>query len=260
MRNRRTGAASLLGALAAVLAGCGGGFLGQGDHPSTVAGTFFGASRAVGQGVARSFVTLDADGKPTAIGARFTSGAMRGITVSPPPLSAAEFTLSLPRQAAAALPIADISFGYTTGHPPDPLEEPHIFIVFALETAAARAGITPDAPNAGAVPEAQYIPQDHRIGFIIIPGIGLPWFDPTEPVFTGEPFVTNIDQSFFQGRLAAIIPEAPVDFLNTRAEASAAIKQSAAVQKPGYYPTRFHVSYDAVAGEHVMTLEGLRLR
>ena len=152
------------------------------------------------------------------------------------------------------------SFGFTSGHPPDPLEEPHVFIVFSLETTAGRAGITADAPNAGTAPEAQYIPQDHRIGFIIIPGIGLPWFDPTEPVFTGEPFVTNIDQSFFQGRLEAVIPEAPVDFLSTHATADAAIKQSAAVQRPGYYPPRFHVSYDAASGEHVMAIEGLRLR
>ena len=118
MQNRRTRGLPLLAALGAALvlaasglAGCGGGFVGQGDKPTTVAGTYFGASRSVGQGVARAFVTLDADGHPTALGARFTSGAMRGITVSAPPFSAAEFTLGLPSQASTALPFRDISFG-----------------------------------------------------------------------------------------------------------------------------------------------------
>jgi hypothetical protein len=258
--NRKTVFAALAAVLTAALAGCSGGFAGQGDNSPTVAGTYFGPTRAAGNGTARAFVTLGADGNPTAIGARFTPGAMSGITVSPPPLNAAEVTLPLPQEARAALPFQDISYGYTTGHFPEVLDEPHVFIPFSLETTQGRTLITPDAPNADANPEPQFIPEDHQKGFIIVPGVGLPWFDPTQAAFNGGEFVTNIDQAFFQGRMVSIIPESPVSFLSTRAEATAEIKQSTAVQRPGYYPTRFHVSFDAATGEHIMALEGLRRR
>lgn len=260
MFNRKTILAAFAAVLTAALAGCSGGFAGQGDNAPTVAGTYFGPTRAAGNGTARAFVTLGADGNPTAIGARFTTGAMSGITVSPPPLNAAEVTLPLPAQAATALPFQDISYGYTTGHFPEVLDTPHVFITFSLETTQGRTLITPDAPNADASPEAQFIPEDHQKGFIIVPGVGLPWFDPTQALFTGGAFVTNIDQSFFQGRLVAVIPETPVSYLTTRADASAEIKQSASVQRPGYYPTRFHVGFDTATGEHIMALEGMRLR
>jgi len=261
--NRKTAALSVLAALTTVLgatlSGCGSGSaLGQGDNPKT--GTFFGPAQQAGNGTARAFVTFGEDGIPTALGARFTPAALTGITVSPPPLNAAEVTLPLPQEAQAFLPFRDISYGYTTGHFPEVLNEPHAFITFSLETTQARALITPDAPGADADPEAQFIPQDHQEGFIIVPGVGLPWFDPTQPVFTGGGFVTNIDQAFFQGRLVSIIPETPVSFLSTRAPATAAIKQSSAVQRPGYYPTRFHVDFDAATGEHIMALEGLQRR
>ena len=262
MFNRKATALSALAALTTVLtaalAGCSGGFAGQGDNPKT--GTFFGPAQQAGNGVARAYVTLREDGQPTAIGARFTPGAMTGITVSPPPLNAAEVTLPLPQEAQAALPFRDISYGYTTGHFPEVLDEPHVFITFSLETTEGRTLITPDAPNADADPAPQFIPQDHQKGFIIVPGVGLPWFDPTQPVFTGGEFVTNIDQAFFQGRLVSIIPETPVSFLSTRGEASAQIKQSSAVERGGYYPTRFRVGFDAATGEHFMALEGMRLR
>jgi hypothetical protein len=261
--NRKITALPLLAALTTVLCatlcGCGGGsVLGQGDKPPT--GTFFGPTRQAGNGTARAFVTFGEDGIPIALGARFTPGAMTGISVSPPPLNAAEFTLPLPPEAAAVLPFQDISYGYTTGHQPPVLGEEHVFITFSLETTQGRTLITPDAPGADANPAPQFIPEDHQKGFIIVPGVGLPWFDPTQPVFTGAEFVTNIDQAFFQGRLVSIIPETPVSFLNTRAEASAEIKQAAAVQRAGHYPTRFHVGFDAATGEHIMALEGLRLR
>jgi hypothetical protein len=262
--NRKTAALSALATLSALLvaalSGCGSGsVLGQGDRPPT-AGTFFGPAQPAGNGVARAFVTLADDGTPTALGARFTPGAMTGISVSPPPLNAAEFTLPLPPEAAAVLPFQDISYGYTTGHQPPVLGEEHVFITFSLETTQGRTLITPDAPNADVNPEPRFIPEDHQKGFIIVPGVGLPWFDPTQPVFTGEEFVTNIDQAFFQGRLVSIIPETPVSFLSTRGQATAEIKQSASVQRPGYYPTRFRVGFDATTGEHIMALEGLRLR
>src|SRR5262245_13028749 len=63
--------------------------------------TFVGEAKPIGNGTARTWVTLGADGKPTAIGVTFTEAALTGLPPAlTPRLIWTEFLLPLPPEAS----------------------------------------------------------------------------------------------------------------------------------------------------------------
>src|SRR5512139_2896924 len=65
------------------------------------AGTYLGPQTAVGGGQAHSFVTIDGNGKPTAIGVRMNEGALTNLpTTHPYDTPGIEFRVDLPKEAA----------------------------------------------------------------------------------------------------------------------------------------------------------------
>lgn len=256
------------------LSGCGGG---SSPLSTDKSGTFTGSPLSMGSGQARSFVTLDASGNPTAIGLKFGAGLLNnlpaaastqgrsaahsdGTTHLETPVSS--LTLPLPSQFGKT-PVQAISMDWEPGgHPPAGIyNTPHFDLHFYLNSAQERAAITPGSNSGTPAPAPGVLPAQYVSTVDTVPGQGVHWVDPTGPEFNppklfSQAYIYGVDK----GQLAFIEPMVSKAFLDSKQPFSAAIKQPGVFQKSGYYPSSYSVKFDAAKAEYTIALEGLTLR
>ncbi len=223
-------------------------------------GTLIGDEKPLGNGKVRSWVMLDADGKPSAIGVTFSESSLSGL----PGESRTEYVLALPEKASVT---AFNHIGITwdaIGHQPLGIyETPHMDVYFYIISPQARQYITAtglDRANVERKPSAEYIPA----GYVPLPG-GVPtegahWVDPASPEFNMQPFTRTFIYGFYNGRMVFMGPMVTKDFLETKTNTTDAIKLPERFLRNAYYPTRYSVKYDATAKEYTVSLEGMALR
>ncbi|VVB95192.1 Uncharacterised protein [uncultured archaeon] len=223
-------------------------------------GTLIGEEKTLGNGKVRSWATFDNDGKPSAIGVTFSESALSGL----PGESTTEYILALPEKASTTA-FNHIGLGWDAkGHPPLGIyETPHFDVFFYILSPQARQYITAtglDRANVEKKPEPEYIPA----GYLPLPG-GVPtqgahWVDPYSPEFNRQPFTRTFIYGFYNGRMVFMGPMVTKDFLETKTNTTDAIKLPERFLRLSYYPTRYSVTYDAVAREYTISLEGMALR
>ncbi len=248
-------------AVAVTLAACGGG---GDDGPRT----FEGASKSLGQGTAHSWVTVDAQNRPQAIGITLTESTLQGLPSTPVAgPAAAEVTLPLPAEAAPT-GIDHITVEWNPqGHEPDPIYGVgHFDFHFYQITEAARNAIVPSDPDfaakAARFPSAAYVPA----GYVPPPGdpaantvpqMGMHWVDPTSPEFSGKPFTATFIHGAYDGRFTFMEPMVAKSFLDTKPDYVRDLPQPAKWAVAGYYPTRYRVTYDAQSRVYRIVLDSL---
>jgi hypothetical protein len=230
------------------------------------AGTYDGPMAAMGAGSARTFVTIDGTGKPSAIGVKMSDGALDGLQAERPhDVPGWEYVLQLPKEAAGS--------GYThvvvnwnpQGHiPPGVYDLPHFDFHFYLMSPEQRAKITAageDRIRAHKMPS----PDEMPAGYQLPEGteearMGAHAIDPTAPEFTQHSFTKTFIYGFYDGRMAFLEPMVTKAFLETKPNVTEAIKLPKKYAERAYYPTKYNVSYDSSRHEYVITLEGLKFR
>lgn len=244
-----------------LLVACGGG---GDDGPRTIEG----AAQPLGQGSARSWVTLDAQGTPQAVGITLSEAALQGLpTTAAGGHAASEITLKLPAEAAAT-GIDHIEIDWNPqGHEPDPIYGvAHFDFHFYLITQAQQQAIVPSDPayatKAARLPAATYVPT----GYVPPPGdpvantvpqMGIHWVDPSSPEFNGKPFTSTFIYGSYDGRFTFVEPMVTKAFLDSKPDFVHDVAQPSRVAFSGYYPSRYRVSYDASAKVYRIVLDGL---
>lgn len=234
--------------------------------PGPAAGTYDGPSRDIEGGRAHTFVTLDAGGKPTAIGIRMSETVLSSLPAElPHDEHEREYVLSLPKEA-------EIS-GYNhvginwnpKGHPPPGVyDSPHFDFHFYLISPAQRDRITAkgeDLARAHKAPAPEFMPG----GYLLpegteVPRMGAHAVDPAGPEFNGKPFTKTFIYGFYDGSMAFLEPMATKAFLETKPDVTDPVKLPKAYARHAYYPTRYSVKYDAARREYVISLEDLIYR
>lgn len=252
-------------ALAAVMMISIPGWAGAGNA-SPAAGTYRGAPQHVGGGRAYTFVTLDAGGKPTAIGVRMSEAVLAGLPKEPPPgTGAVEYLLPFPKEAKSA--------GYThvgidwnpKGHmPPGVYDFPHFDFHFYLISAEQREKITAkgdDIARARKAPAPEMMPE----GYILpegteVPRMGAHAIDPQSPEFNKQPFTKTFIYGFYDGSIAFLEPMVTKAFLETKPNITEPVKLPRSYSQRAYYPTQYTVKYDESRREYVISLDGLASR
>jgi len=230
------------------------------------AGTVLGAPRPVGQGTARSFITFNSQGQPTAIGVSLSAGALSGLPTEPRAGAPGfEYGLPLPEEAAGA--------GYThvtldwnpQGHPPPGVYTvPHFDFHFYLITPEERARITAtgqDLEKTRRKPAPEFVPA----GYILPPGTEVPrmgahMINPAADEFQKKPLTKTFIYGSYDGRLIFLEPMVTKAFLESKPNVTESIGLPQAYPGPGYYPTRYSVKYDPASEEVRVSLEGLTQR
>lgn len=256
----------LLGVIAMVaVAGCGGS---DAVAPTGTPGTYFGPTLAMGNGTIRSYITYGANGQPTEVGATLTEAALTGLPTAQKTL----FEVMLPAEAAVT-PFNHIEFRYwPNGHDPDGLfDKQHFDVIPFMMTPAERDTITATGADYARVVKVPSI-EDIPIGYAQIPDVdqffaepryGTRYFDVAgfTPVLNHQqPYTTTLFYGLYDGKVNFF--EIPVTFalLEAQGNTTYAFPLPKSVPKPGYYPTRYRVKYDATTKEYTFAMEGLEYR
>jgi hypothetical protein len=271
-------AVSILGI--AVGAGCAGS---AGDQE------LMGESKSHGKGNVQSYAVLSADGAPSAIGISFSSGALESL---PPERNTTsrcfdldgngrindsgecegdlETVLPLPAQIAGR---ADIPFGWAMlnwnphGHPPEAWVPPHFDIHFysIAETALREIRVGPcgifmnceDFERAIKPVPAKYVHGDHVSVDAAVGEMGNHLIDSKTPEFgePPQPFTHTWIFGAYDGRI--IFHEAMItrDFLLSKPNLCAPIKQPSAWEAAGYYPTEYCIRHSEASGAVTVSME-----
>ena len=228
---------------------------------ATKSGTFVGEKKSLGNGMVRSWVTLDNDGKPLAVGVTFSEASLSGL----PAVNSTEYTLALPQQASA-MPFNHIAVNWNPkGHiPPGIYDVPHFDAHFYLISMEERKGITATGEDMVKITKnisSDFIPD----GYVAAPGGGEPmqgahWIDPAAPEFNGQRFTKTFIYGFYDGKMIFMEPMVTKAFLETKPNTTDNIKLPSRYPKSAYYPARYVVKYDATAKEYTVSLEEITLR
>lgn len=219
------------------------------------ASTHYGATVSIGQGSARTWIKLDGNGQPLALGVSLTESALSGLPQDPP---VAEYALQLPREAA------DTLFDHVTldwnahGHEPAGVYDvPHFDVHFYMIDEATRLVIAADDPGFEVAPDPAYLPQDYAQVPGGVPQMGVHWVDLTAPEFNGQPFSATFIYGSYWEEVTFFEPMVALDFLKQKPQFSAAIRQPQRYPQPGYaYPTSYSVNYDKEDQTYHISLEG----
>jgi hypothetical protein len=278
-RQRRAVVATAVSLLIAFTVAC------SRDHSLTAAERFtYGPAQTLGQGSARTYVELDANGVPTALGVALTETALSGLPQTPLPggPSAVNLTLALP--ASAQITGFDhVMLDWNPGgHEPEHVYTlPHFDFHFFLTTPAERDAIMPGDPawaaKAASFPAAEFIPKDYAAastlanmepGAAAVPMMGMHWLDVKSPELqpppNGKTFTTTFIYGSWNGKVNFAEPMITKAFIESVKDdpdgVAIPISPITRAQKPGMYPTRYSIRFDKPTGEYRVAIEGLTPR
>lgn len=222
-------------------------------------GTFIGETKSLGNGMVRSWITLD-NGNVSAIGISFTDMALSGLPVE----NSTEYTLLLPEQASVT-PFNHIGLDWNPkGHEPIGIyDKPHFDFHFYMISQEERNNITAAGEDLAKLSKnisSEYIPE----GYVPTPGgiprMGAHWIDPSSPEFNNRSFTKTFIYGFYDGKMVFVEPMVTKAFLETLPNTTDLIKVPAKYPKKAYYPTRYKVSYNATVREYSISIEGMTPR
>jgi hypothetical protein len=228
--------------------------------------TVVGETKPLGKGQVRSWINLDKDGKPTAIGLTFSEEALKTLPQElPPGAEGMEVSLALPAQAAATA-FKHIGLDWNPkGHPPvNVYDLAHFDFHFYMITEEERAGITAngdDLLRSRREPAAEFVPEGYvHVPDSEVPRMGSHWVNPLSKELHGQMFTTTFLYGSYDGRLVFAEPMISKSFLETKTNVTEVIKLPAKYARNAYYPTKYSVRYDPVTREYTVALEGMTLR
>jgi hypothetical protein len=214
----------------------------------------YGEIVAVGSGKAQSFVTKDANGNPQSIGFNFSEEALTN-------LPSQNTMMMIPAPANNGTLVDHMSFDFNVhGHePPGIYDVPHFDIHFYMISEKEQDAIV-TGTEMQILPGTDYIPKDYGP----IPGgdpkMGKHWADLTAKEFNGQPFDHTFIFGSYNGKF--IFHEAMVSlaFFQSKKNFTDMIKMQAQVQRDGYYPKTYGVTYDANKKLYTVMLDQMTLR
>ncbi len=232
-----------------------------------LSGSYHSETKDVGNGSARAYVTLNADGNPTEVGIKLTEDALEGLPEELPGGAESDvFTFTFPVEAAQTI------FKYMTldwnphGHEPmDIFTVPHFDFHFYMMEQTEVAAINPaDADfqtKAENVPATQYIPADYITPppVAAVPQMGVHWIDSQDPLAPGA-FTEVFIFGSWDGNITFMEPMITLDRLKTKTALEEAIKQPQAYQHSKYYPTTYTIRFDDTTKEYIIALGGMTMR
>lgn len=216
--------------------------------------TFYGPAVPIGQGVARAWVSVNKQGVPVSLGVNLSEHA-----VMHQPVNHTEYILRFPR-TATAMPFDHVTLGWNpNGHfPPGVYDVPHFDVHFNLideETRMAIPGIPP--PYMDPAPAAQYIPQAYVQTPGVEPQMGAHWIDVLSSEFQGGTFTNTLIIGTYDEQVIFWEPMVTLQYLMTKPNDVRAVRQPAAYQVSGYYPTNYSVTYLDSPGQFTISLDNL---
>jgi hypothetical protein len=212
-----------------------------------------GPKRTLGKGSVWSWTEFDTDGKLVRLGVTMTNGALVDL-----PSSYDEVEVPLPGTEMPTPPYNTVVVGWDPlGHAPDVYSVPHFDFMFYFITSEELGRISPGSDTIPVA--ARFRPPDY-FAALAEPTVGTHWGDTLAQEFHGKPFSATFVYGFQDGKMIFLEPMIASSFLGTEPAFSGAVKQPAAFEREGYYPTHYTVEYNRKDSTITVALEGLTLK
>ena len=255
------------------------------------AATYLGEPQRLGEGTVRTYAEIGAGGVPEAIGILIDESAFRGL----PPLrnttsrcfdlngngkidDSSECEGDLERQLSlpeALSKRSDIPFRWVgmnwnaEGHPPEVWSVPHFDFHFYIASRNQIAGIRvgpckffincDDFKRATMPVPAKYVAADHVSVDAAVSMMGNHLIDTRTPELGDPPrkFTHTWIFGAYDGHITFYEPMITLAFFMSRPDVCAPVRQPAAREKAGYYPTEYCIRYHPGRRAFTVSLEGL---
>ncbi len=242
--------------------------------------TYYGDSAQLGDGIARTYVTIDDHKRPVAIGAEFTAAMLTNLPTTATDghhcyeghcVGGHERILDFPNQVANT-PFQWLLLNWNThGHVPDGVYSvPHFDFHFFIMDLATRntidpgpCGIVVDCEDyqRGIQPvPPQYLPQDYNDLGAVEAAMGNHLIDLTAPEFNGQPFTQTFIYGAYEGKISFYEPMITLAYFQTLPNHCVSLKLPAAYAVSAYYPTQYCMRYFAESATYTVSLEGFEYR
>jgi uncharacterized protein len=206
-----------------------------------------GPAVAVGNGTARAVVMKQGDDVES-VGIQLTDDALANLPATMP---MTEWQLALPSGANAGQWDHLALDWNPQGHPPPMVYTvPHFDFHFYMISPAEQSAI-PGGPDETPV-DAKYVPKDYASQVESVPMMGVHWADTLAAEYHGQPFDHTFIYGFHEGQMIFVEPMVTQEFLQSGSDFSGHVKQPAAFQTSGLYPTAYSVKHDPT--HHTITI------
>lgn len=216
--------------------------------------TTYGKTVPLFGGKAQSFVTKDASGIPQSIGFFFSEEALNDL-----PTTNTMTMIPAPEDNGTLVDHMSVDFNAHGHEPAGIYDVPHFDLHFYMIPEMEQHAIV-NGPEMELLPPAEYYPQDYAD----IPGgdpmMGKHWADLTSKEFNGQPFDRTFIYGSYNGRFIFHEAMVTLEFFKSKQNFSDKIKQQTKVQRDGYYPQKYSVTYDATTKIYTVSLDQLSLR
>lgn len=217
--------------------------------------TTWGESGSLGDGTCETFVTTNPAGKPVFLGAYLTGNELEGL---PGGTHHHHVNLSLPDSNTSENPTHYRFLEYDwnpAGHPPPGVYTvPHFDFHFytMAEEDVEDIGFSDDPT----LLPAEQTPPGYIPDHIVVPGMGLHWFDSTAPEFNGGDFTHTFIYGSYEGDLTFGEPMVTKAFLEAEhEEVRTPVATPQAFPEAGWYPTEYVIRYLGGQDAYTVTLE-----
>lgn len=256
--------------------------------PSTPT-TVYGESGKIGQGTARTYAELNADGSPVSLGIVYTQAALEGLPTEPNMKSRCfdvngngtldmgecigdyELILSMPPEVTqnSEIPFQHATLNWNAhGHPPaiwgTPHFDFHFYMISEEEVQAIRPGTCgaiincDDFKRATTPVPAPYVPANYHSVGDAVAAMGDHLVDAVAPELQDPPeveFTHSFIYGAYDGHISFYEPMITRDYLLGQPDECTAVSLPEAWEISGYYPTAYCIRYRADRQETTVSLE-----
>lgn len=218
---------------------------------------FKGPQVQYGSGKARSWISIDADGKPIEIGLVLTKEIFDNLEILP----SDDITIELPlhQKAKEVTPFEHLAIKWAAdGHGPV-FFVPHFDLYFYMISNEERLAIPEYTSETDALfnnyPPEGYLPENYGTPpgqGAVYPEIGKHWLP--MPLGNYLPFTSVMVLGSYNGEFIFMEPMMTVDMLMSSPNFSTSFAQPEYFQESNYYPTVYNIYEDAKTGDIVVSL------
>lgn len=218
--------------------------------------TFYGPTVKVGDGVARAYVKENRAGVPIEVGLNLSAKALEKL-----PQHHADFVLPFhPNKGKRFYDHVLLGWAPDGHEPPEVYDIPHFDVHFYITSVDDREAIKGQA-GPDVMPAPNYIPENFFMLPGIVPQMGAHWADFTAPELNGVALFTHtFIWGSYHGEFTFMEPMITRDFLLSLVDepgVTALVKQPAAFQRDGWYPSHYSAEWTDRPGQYTIALTGL---
>lgn len=233
---------------------------------STTMKISLGPKVKIGRGYAQTFVNTLADGKPVVYGVQFSAAMLEGLPAKDSGDAALNwnYTLAFPRGANIGFDHLMINW-HPMGHGPQgvytvPHFDFHFYQISLQQQLAIRYphDTSPDwtgvvFPKASLVAPGFFFPPAAQVSKMGYHSISM-----GAPEMHGQPFTNTFIYGYQDGRLDFLEPMVAMSYLRTRPNAVMDVTTPPAYSHPGWFPSRYRISFNPTTQMYALNFERLK--